>query len=108
VVGAGSNHWYTREVDGKVIEHADLVVVDHKEQSRAGSGNILWAVSHGIITWDQIKEFGDIVTGCVPLPDLKNATILFGSHGLGITDTAIAARTYELVKARGLGTAITL
>jgi len=103
VIAAGANHWYKREIDGKVIERARLVVVDLKEHAKVESGNLLWAVAHGIITWDAVEELGRVIAGRVPLPDLGKETILFGSHGLNTTDVAMAARAYELAKERGLG-----
>lgn len=108
VIAAGANHWYKREIDGKVIEKAGLVVCDEKEQSRVESGNLLWAVAHGIISWDRIEELGDVVAGRVKVPDPGTSTIVFGSHGLAINDVAMTARAYELARANGIGTEIDL
>ena len=108
VIAAGANHWYKREIDGKVIGKASLVVCDEKEQSRVESGNFLWAIGHGLLTWDRVEELGDIVIGRVPVPDFKTATIVFGSHGLAINDVAMTAKTYELAKAHGIGAEISL
>jgi ornithine cyclodeaminase/alanine dehydrogenase-like protein (mu-crystallin family) len=108
VVAAGANHWYKREIDEKVATRAGLIVVDEKEHAKVESGNLLWPIAHGLLTWDHVQNLGDVVTGRVGLPDLKTSTILFGSHGLAITDVAMAARTYALARAQGLGTEIPL
>ena len=108
VVAAGANHSYKREIDGKVIAKARLVVCDEKEQSKVESGNLLWAIAHGITTWDRVEELGDVIIGRVAIPDFNDSTILFASHGLGTTDVAMTAKTYELAKAAGLGTEINL
>jgi ornithine cyclodeaminase/alanine dehydrogenase-like protein (mu-crystallin family) len=108
IVAAGANHWYKREIDEKVVRRADLIVVDEKEHAKIESGNLLWPIAHGLLTWNQVKNLGDVVTGRVPLPDLKKSTILFGSHGLAVTDVAMAAKTYELARAQGIGTEIRL
>ncbi len=108
VVAAGANHWYKREIDGKVFERAHLVITDDRAQSRIESGNLMWAVGHGLVTWNRVAELGDIVAGRVTVPDLKSANILFGSHGLASTQVAIAAKTYELAKAQGIGREISL
>ena len=108
VVAAGANHWYKREIDGKVIAKASLVVCDEKEQSKVESGNLLWAVAHGLVTWDRVEELGDVIVGRVPVPDFKTSTIVFGSHGLAINDVAMTIKTYELAKAKGIGTEINL
>ena len=108
VVAAGANHWYKREIDGKVLARAGLIVTDDKEQSKVESGNLMWAVGHGLITWSRIAELGDVVAGRVPVPDLKSANVLFGSHGLAATQVAIAAKAYELARAQGVGSHISI
>jgi ornithine cyclodeaminase/alanine dehydrogenase-like protein (mu-crystallin family) len=108
IVAAGANHWYKREIDEKVVARADLVVVDEKEHARAESGNLLYAIAKGLLTWSRVEALGDVVNGRVKLPDPKRATILFGSHGLAVTDVAMAARTYELAREHGVGTEIRL
>lgn len=108
VVAAGANHWYKREIDGKVIEKAKLVVCDEKEQSRVESGNLLWAIAHGLLTWDRVEELGDVIVGRVRVPDFKDSVIVFASHGLAINDVAMTVKTYELAKASGVGTEIDL
>ena len=108
VVAAGTNHWYKREIDGKVVERAELIVTDDKEQSRVESGNLMWAVGHGLTTWGRIVNLGDVIVGRVQVPDFGAATLLFGSHGLATTQLAISAQAYELAKAQGLGTEIEL
>jgi ornithine cyclodeaminase/alanine dehydrogenase-like protein (mu-crystallin family) len=108
IVAAGANHWYKREIDDKVVMRANLIVVDEKEHAKLESGNLLRPIAHGLLTWDRVHNLGDVVTGRVPLPALAKSTILFGSHGLAITDVAMAAKTYELARARGLGTELPL
>jgi len=108
IVAAGANHWYKREIDEKVVTRAGLIVVDEKEHAKLESGNLLWPIAHGLLTWNHVHNLGDVVTGRVTLPDLAKSTILFGSHGLAITDVAMAARTYELARAHGVGVDIPL
>jgi len=107
-VAAGANYWYKREIDAKVVARAKLIVVDEKEQAKIESGNLLWCIGNGNLDWNQVEELGNIVAGRVPVPDFKDATIVFGSHGLAITDMAMAQKTYELAVARGIGTKIDL
>lgn len=108
VVGAGANHWYEREIDEKVVSMAKLIVVDEKEQAKVEGGDLLWPIARGLLTWDQVEEMGDIVTGRVRVPDFRRNTILFESYGTGIHDLAISAKAYELAKARGVGREISL
>ncbi len=103
VVAAGANHWYKREIDERVVERADMLIVDDEEQAKVECGNLLWPVAKGKMTWDRVEGIGAIVAGRIPVPDFTFSNILFCSHGLSITDVAIAAKTYELARAAGLG-----
>ena len=87
---------------------AKLVVVDDREHAKVESGDLLYAVSHGLLRWDLVSNLGDVVAGKAKLPDFSSGIILFESHGLAIEDVAIAARAYELAKAQGLGREIDL
>jgi ornithine cyclodeaminase/alanine dehydrogenase-like protein (mu-crystallin family) len=82
--------------------------VDEKEHSKVESGDLLWAIAHGMLRWEQVWNLGDIVVGRAPVPDFKAGTILFESHGLAIEDVAIAAKAYELARAQGLGSDVSL
>lgn len=108
VVAAGANHWYKREIDSAVLERANLIVVDEKEQARVEGGNILRAIAEGCMTWDRVEELGDVVTGRIKPPDFAKSNIVFESHGLAINDIAMAAKTYELARAAGIGREIDL
>lgn len=108
VVGAGANHWYEREIDEKVVEMSRFVVVDEKEHSKIEGGDLLWPIAHGMLRWDQVWNLGDVVVGRVKPPAFSSGVILFESHGLAIEDVAIAAKAYELARAQGLGTEISL
>jgi ornithine cyclodeaminase len=108
VVAAGANHWYKRELDSEVLARANLIVVDEKEQARVEGGNLLRAIAEGRMTWDGVEELGDIVTGRIKPPAFATSNIVFESHGLAINDIAMAAKTYELARAAGVGREIDL
>lgn len=108
IVAAGANHWYKRELDDKLVARADFIAVDEKEHAKIESGDLLWPVARGKLTWNHVNNLGDVVSSRVKLPDLKTSTILFSSQGLAVTDVAMAARTYELARAQGIGTEIPL
>jgi ornithine cyclodeaminase/alanine dehydrogenase-like protein (mu-crystallin family) len=103
IVAAGANHWYKRELDDKIIARADMVVVDEKEHAKIESGDMLWPIAHGQLTWNHVHNLGDVVAGRVAPPDFKKSTVVFSSQGLAGTDVAMAARAYELAKAAGIG-----
>jgi ornithine cyclodeaminase/alanine dehydrogenase len=108
VLGIGANQWFEREIDHELVKSAGLIVVDHKEQAKRESGDLLWAASHGVMSWDRVRELGEVVVGHVKLPDLDRTTVLFESHGIAIEDVAVSAEVYELARAQGLGTEISL
>jgi ornithine cyclodeaminase/alanine dehydrogenase-like protein (mu-crystallin family) len=108
IISAGANHWYERELDEKIIEMAKLVVVDDREHAKVECGDLKWAIDHGIKTWDQVENIGDVLTGRVKVPDFSKNTIVFESQGLGIHDVAISVKAYQLAKSKGLGQEINL
>lgn len=103
VIGAGANHWYEQEVAGDIVGRADLIVVDEKEQAKVESGDILWAAGHGLVTWDRVESFGQVVSGRVKVPNLAESLILFETHGVAITDVAVSAAAYEIARKKGIG-----
>ena len=108
IISAGANHWYERELDEKIIEMAKLVVVDDREHAKVECGDLKWAIDHGVMTWDQVENIGDVLTGRVKIPDFSKNTIVFESQGLGIHDVAISVKAYQLAKAKGMGQEINL
>ncbi len=57
----------------------------------------------GKVSWDTVVEFGDIVAGKVPVPDLSTSLIVFRDSQGGYGDLALAAWVYEEARRRGLG-----
>jgi ornithine cyclodeaminase/alanine dehydrogenase len=108
VLGIGANQWFEREINEDLIRSAGLIVVDHKEQAKRESGDLLWAAAHGALSWDRVRELGDIVVGNYKLPDLNATSVLFESHGIAIEDVAVSAAVYEIAVAKGLGTQVNL
>ncbi len=68
----------------------------------------MWAVGHGLVTWNRIEELGSVVAGRIATPDFGTANIVFGSHGLATTQVAIAEKAYEIALASGIGTQINI
>lgn len=108
VIAAGANHWYEREIDEEVIKRAKLIVCDEKEHSKVESGDLLYPIGRGLLSWNQVEELGNIVAGRGRKVEPEKGIILFESHGLAIEDVAISAVAYERAKAAGLGRQIDL
>jgi len=105
---AGSNHLKRREIDGETVRRATHVAVDMLEQARLECGDLAPAVEAGLITWEAVKELGDIVAQKTPGRTSAEDITLFESHGLSVWDIAAAARVYELAVQRGLGQKLAL
>jgi alanine dehydrogenase len=108
MIGAGANHWHEREIDGDAVSRAALIVVDDKEQAKVEGGDLLWAIGHGLLTWDRVENLGHVVTGRVPVPAFRENFILFESHGLAIADMAVSVAAYRRAIERGVGRQIEL
>jgi ornithine cyclodeaminase/alanine dehydrogenase-like protein (mu-crystallin family) len=106
VNAAGSNSAKRREIDRKTIRRCPRIVVDSLEQAQLECGDLIMAVADGIIHWEDIYEFADVVSGKVPGRESAEERTLFESQGLSVWDVATAARVYELAKARGVGRAL--
>lgn len=98
----GSNSLLKREVDEVTVRRADLVVVDSIEQAKLESGDLLGPIERGQLSWERVRELDEVVVGRAGRRTREEIT-LFESHGLGIEDVAVAARTNELARERGGG-----
>lgn len=102
----GSNFLAKREIDQEVLQRANLIVVDSREQARIEAGDLKPGVDAGIVDWRDVRELSDVVTRRVPGREHPSEITLFKSLGLGIEDVAVAARVVEQAKARGIGRAL--
>lgn len=100
---AGSNHAGRREIDRETIRRCPRIVVDSLEQAQLECGDLIMAVADGILHWEDIYEFADVVSGKVPGRESPEERTLFESQGLSVWDVATAARVYALAKERGVG-----
>ena len=53
------------ELDFAVVERADLIVVDDRNQSRIESGELMMPASRGLLIWEQTRELWQVVSGQV-------------------------------------------
>lgn len=106
--GAGSNHLKRREIDGTTIARCARIAADSVAQAQMECGDLAAAVTEGVITWENVIEFADIVGGITPGRASPEEITLFESQGLSVWDIATAARVYALAVERGLGKTIPL
>jgi alanine dehydrogenase len=103
----GSNSLIKTETDDDVWRRTDLIVTDERVQSRVEAGDLVAAVEHGVIAWEQVHELGDVVTGRLARANREQITA-FKSNGIALEDVAAGLRVVELARQRGLGREVPL
>jgi ornithine cyclodeaminase/alanine dehydrogenase-like protein (mu-crystallin family) len=98
----GSNYPDRREIDGRVVARADLVVADDVDAARLEGGDLLLAEREGQLNWGRVHSLRDVVAGSTGSRQPSDVT-LFKSVGLAIEDVAAGAAVLELAEARGVG-----
>jgi ornithine cyclodeaminase/alanine dehydrogenase-like protein (mu-crystallin family) len=98
----GSNYPDRREIDGRVVARADLVVADDAEAARVEAGDLLLAEREGHMNWARVHSLRDVVTGSTGSRQPSDVT-LFKSVGLALEDVAAGAALLELAQAGGVG-----
>jgi alanine dehydrogenase len=98
----GSNYPDRREIDGRVVNRADLVVADDADAARVEAGDLLLAERDGLLNWARVHSLSDVVTGATGSRQPSEVT-LFKSVGLAIEDVAAGAAVLELAEAQGVG-----
>jgi ornithine cyclodeaminase/alanine dehydrogenase-like protein (mu-crystallin family) len=99
---AGSNMPDRREVDGRTIARADLVVADDIDAARLEAGDLILAEREGLLSWGRVHSLRDVIAGTTGPRQPADVT-LFKSVGLAIEDVAAGATVLELAEARGVG-----
>jgi alanine dehydrogenase len=98
----GSNYPDRREIDGRVVARADLVVADDVEAARLEAGDLLLAEREGQLSWGRVQSLREVVAGSSGGRQPSDVT-LFKSVGLAIEDVAAGAAVLELAQAQGIG-----
>jgi alanine dehydrogenase len=98
----GSNIPNRREVDGRTIARADLVVADDVDAARLEAGDLILAEREGQLSWGRVNSLRDVLAGTVGQRQPSDVTV-FKSVGLAIEDVAAGAVVLELAESRGMG-----
>jgi alanine dehydrogenase len=96
------------EFDDDVYLRADLISVTSKTHELGYYDTkldqpLIRLIQQGRVSWDSVAEFGDLLTGKVPVPDASRSIIVFRDSQGGYGDLALAAWAYEEARRRGLG-----
>lgn len=104
----GGNMLDRSELDEEAVGRSDLIAVDNKEQAEQECGELVRAVESGAISWDRVKEIGEIAAGKSPGRQGRESITLYKSLGVAMEDVALAARAYERARERGVGIEVPL
>jgi ornithine cyclodeaminase len=80
---AGANTAARRELDSATVLRAAVRVTDDRAQARAEAAEFRDLASAGQLSWDDVRELGDLVTGKVPGFRSQSAVTLFKSRAGG-------------------------
>jgi ornithine cyclodeaminase/alanine dehydrogenase-like protein (mu-crystallin family) len=108
VNAAGSNALQRAELDVEAVARAGLVVTDSLEQARLECGDLVEPLARGVLTWEAVRELGEVVAGRHPGRRGPDEITLFESQGVALEDVAVAARLVPLARAGGVGLEIPL
>jgi ornithine cyclodeaminase/alanine dehydrogenase len=105
VNAAGANAANRREVDAATVLRAGILATDDKEQALIEAAEFRDLVQAGRLTWDAVRELGELVTGA-PGRHARGDLTLFKSLGVSLEDIAFAELIYRRARERGLGAAM--
>jgi ornithine cyclodeaminase/alanine dehydrogenase-like protein (mu-crystallin family) len=100
----GNNRAYEREIDGQVVNQADLIITDSIEQAKLESGDLVIADKEGFNVWNRVSELTDLVVGEVEGRTSDEQITMFKSNGLAIEDVAAAYYVYKEALRLNIGT----
>ena len=103
ILSVGSTRPELREVGPGTIARAGRVIVDHKAQSLAESGDLIEALATGALVEDNVVELSRILAGEIPARTGPHALTIFKPSGTAAQDLAVARLTYERCRAAGRG-----
>jgi alanine dehydrogenase len=94
-----------RELDDTTFDRADHIVVLSREQVHHDKQfDILGPVERGRLTWEQIRELGDVLLDEAPVRQSADEITVFANNtGMGIQFAAVGARVLELAEQLDLG-----
>lgn len=99
----GSNRPERQEVNENLIPRCATIAVDNKKQAQKESTLLVKGVDRGLISWDSVKELGELIDSAPLTRRDELAITLYNSHGVALEDVALATKAYELARARNVG-----
>jgi ornithine cyclodeaminase/alanine dehydrogenase-like protein (mu-crystallin family) len=106
VCAIGANEPRRRELDNAVLERAQFVCCDSREQARLESGDLIEPVEHGVLDWLEVHELHEVVGGELSGRQSPDDIVVFKSNGIAAWDVAVAAAAVGRARERGIGTEV--
>ena len=95
ICAVGGANEYVTELDDATIQRADFIAVDSIAQAKIECGELLMPTSRGLLLWEQVSEFWQVVGGEKPGRCGEDDITLFKSLGMAMWDLAAAKVVYE-------------
>ncbi|MCW5606318.1 MAG: ornithine cyclodeaminase family protein, partial [Burkholderiales bacterium] len=94
-----------RELDDETMRRAALVVAHAKAGAMEHrNGDLAGPVDAGILSWEKIVDFPDLVAGSAPgRAGHDDITVFKNNGGMGLQFAAVAPRVYERARAMDIG-----
>ncbi|MEU5876292.1 ornithine cyclodeaminase family protein [Spirillospora sp. NPDC047279] len=108
VISVGSFSPEHSEVDAEALERAAAIVVDDVATAAEQAGPIVSALRGGTLAEDRLIPLGEVAAGLATARRTPEDVVFYNSVGLGVQDTAAAARIVALARERGAGTPVDL
>ena len=106
LISVGSTRPELREVDPATVARAGHVIVDHKAQSLAESGDLRAALAAGALAEEDVVELSRVLAGEVPAATGPQALTIFKPSGTAAQDLAVGRVVFERCRAAGRGRAV--
>jgi len=102
---SGDKKMQRRELDDETMRRAAVVIVHSKQLAmEEQQGDLAEPVQAGILSWEKIHDFCELVAGAVQgRGSGDDITVFKNNVGLGLQFAAVAPRIYELARAAGIG-----
>ncbi|HEX7593132.1 MAG TPA: ornithine cyclodeaminase family protein, partial [Anaerolineae bacterium] len=84
----GANRVQARELDDGVLQRSAFVCVDSIEQAKIEAGDLISPIERGELTWERVRELGEVVAGKVTGRANRDDVTLFKSMGIALEDVA--------------------
>ncbi|MFQ5903632.1 MAG: ornithine cyclodeaminase family protein, partial [Candidatus Binatia bacterium] len=97
-----------REVDDTTLRRADIIVCNSKDQEKLDEPGVLWdPIQKGVITWEKVWDFKDLLSGKVPGRTSDDQISFFKNNAFwGVGDQVIGSLLYRRALEKGIGTQI--